>query len=532
MHDPDARAGCGMLAPMPRATPALLAPLRHPDFRRLWLGTAISHTGDWMDTVALSWLVLAVAGTPVALGWLALARGGPILVFTLVGGAVADRVDRRRLVVVTQAAGFVLALLLGGLAVAGWTPLWLVLAVAAGRGVANSFNIPARQSLLPALVPRETLAAAIALNSATFNTTRALGPAIGGLLVAAAGPGVAFLANAASYVPAILTTMAITTSGRAAAGMVPGRGLAAEITQGLVHVARTPALRAPLALVLLPMVLGQPYISLLAVFARDVHAAGASGYGFLVAASALGSIAGALEVGRRADAPRDLWQVRAILLHAVSLLLFAASGVYVLSLALVVLVGATSTAAISLAVTRLQEAADDAMRGRVMSVFFLNRGLVPLGTLLGAAGAAAVGAPLALAAMGAVMGALVLPVRRAAGPRVRDDREDGHEQGGGEDQAGREVAVEDRLEQAGEEGAVVHGLTGEAPEVVLDVGERADPAEGRDGDGIPERREVQAAQPRAVPGDERAEGDEDKERRVRHECEVGEDRVERHPGGS
>ncbi|HEX7126500.1 MAG TPA: MFS transporter [Thermodesulfobacteriota bacterium] len=518
---------------MPRAVPALLAPLQHADFRRLWLGTMISHAGDWMDTVALSWLVLAVAGTPVALGWLALARGGPILLFTLVGGAVADRVDRRRLVVATQVAGLVLALLLGSLAVAGWTPLWLVLAVAAGRGVAMSFNIPARQSLVPALVPREVLAPAIALNSATFNTMRAFGPAAGGLLVAAAGPGVAFLANAASYVPAIVATLAITTSGRVAAGTVPGRSLAAEITQGLVHVARTPALRAPLALVILPMVLGQPYISLLAVFARDVLAAGPAGYGFLVAASALGSIVGALYVGHRADAPRDLWQVRAILLHAVSLVLFAASGVYALSLVLVVLVGATSTAAIAIAVTRLQESADDAMRGRVMSVFFLNRGLVPLGTMVGAAGAAAVGAPLALAAMAALMGALVLPVRRAAGSGVRDEGEDGHQEGGGEDQSGRKVAVEDRLEHPGEEAAVVDGLAGQAAEVVLDVGERADPTEGGHGHRVGQRGQVGPAQPRPAPGDEGAEGDEDEERGVRHERQVGEGRVERrHREGS
>ncbi len=579
---------------MPTASPALLAPLRHPDFRRLWLGTAISHTGDWMDTVALSWLVLAIAGSPVALGWLAVARGVPILLFTLVGGAVADRVDRRRLIVVTQVGGMTLALVLGLLALAGRAPLWLVLAIAAGRGITNSFNIPARQSLVPALVPRDALAAAIALNSATFNTTRALGPAAGGLLVAAVGPGWAFLANAASFVPAILATLAIRTPGHAAGIPAARRGLAAEIGDGLAHVARTPALRAPLALVLLPMLLGQPYVSLLALFARDVLDAGPSGYGFLVAASAVGSIAGAVAVGRRPDLPRDLWQLRAILLHAASLVLFAASGIYALSLVLVVLVGATSTAAIALAVTRLQEAADDAVRGRVMSVFFLNRGLVPLGTLAGATGAAALGAPLALALMGLAMGALALPVRAASesggwlrrfprhpcaragqspalhdprGPRsgrsrrtprpsrwpphpcaragqspalaspgspagsggvVGGQREDRDEDGGGEDGGGRQVAVEERLEQTGEEAAVIHRLAGEAPEVVLDVGERADPLEGGDGDGVGERPQVEPLEPGPAPRDERAERHEDDEGGVREQGQVGQDRVERY----
>jgi predicted MFS family arabinose efflux permease len=409
---------------------SLLRPLRHRDFRLLWLGTAISHTGDWMDTVALAWLVLAIAGTPLALGWLALSRGVPIVLFTLVGGAVADRVDRRRLVLVTQSVSMALAAGLGLLALGDLPPLLPVLAIAAARGVCNSFNIPARQALVPGLVPRDALAAAVALNSATFNVTRAVGPAVGGLVVAAIGPGWAFLANAATFVAAIWSVLAMSPeTGRGAPRTAPA-GLLAEIGDGIRTVARTPALRAPLALVTLPMILGQPYIALLALVARDVLAAGPSGYGFLVAASAIGSIAGAAHVGT--SRPRT-WRARhvgAVAAHGLALAVFALSTAYPLSLALVVLVGATSTAAISTAVTRLQEAADDAMRGRVMSLFFLNRGLVPLGTMLGSTLAAAAGVRVALVLMGTAMAALALPVRAAAEGKVRE-RGEARDDGGG-----------------------------------------------------------------------------------------------------
>lgn len=448
---------------MPVAAPwgPLLTPLAHRNFRLLWLGTFVSHTGDWMDTVALGWLVLMVAGSPVALGWLAAARGVPILLFTLVGGAVADRADRRRLLLVTQTVAMALAALLGLLALGKAPALPAILGIAAARGITMSFNIPARQALVPGLVPREALAAAVALNSATFNVTRAVGPALGGLLVAWVGPGWAFLANAATYVPAIWALLAMDGVGTGPQAASPqagaadarrGAGLAADIVEGLRHVARTPALRAPLALALLPMVLGQPYITLLAVVARDVLRAGPSAYGFLVAASALGSIAGAVWVGSRsAGGPKEKWQVRAIVLHGAALALFATSAVYALSLALVVLVGATSTAAISLAVTRLQEAADDAVRGRVMSLFFLNRGLVPLGTLLGGAGAARLGASAALGLMGAAMAVLALPVRVAAERVVRGEGAGQDQHCGGQDGTRREVGVDDRLDQAGEE---------------------------------------------------------------------------------
>lgn len=512
--------------PAPLASIRLLAPLAHRDFRRLWLGTVVSNTGDWMDTVALGWLVLALAGSPVALGWLALARGVPILLFTLLGGAVADRVDRRRLLLVTQTVAMALAALLGLLAL-GAPPLATVLAIAAARGAVMSFNIPARQALVPALVPREAIAAAVALNSATFNLTRAVGPAAGGLLVAWAGPGWAFLANAATYAPVIWALVAMETPPGAARGDAAGdrTNLAADIVEGLRHVARTPPLRAPLVLVLLPMVLGQPYITLLAVVARDVLAAGPSGYGFLVAASALGSIAGAVWVGTLpAGGPKGQRQVRATVLNGAALALFAGSRAYTLSLALVVLVGATSTAAIALAVTRLQEAAVEAMRGRVMSLFFLNRGLVPLGTLLGGAGAAWLGAQAALALMGAAMAALALPLRAAADRVVHGERGGEDEHRGGEHGDLREVGVDDGLQEAAEERPAGPGLAGPHPEPVLQVRQGADPAEGRDGDGIGEGRQVEPAQPRAAPGDQRAQDHEGDEAEVDGHDQVGEQR--------
>src|SRR5581483_10018615 len=188
--------------------PSTFSSLRHRNYRLLWMGTLVSSSGDWMDQIALNWLIYSLTGSAVYLGILNLCRLAPILVFTLIGGVVADRVERRRLMFTTQTFAMLLALLLAVLVSTGVVQVWMVLVIAIGRGVMMSFNQPARQSLISDLVPQEDLMNAIALNSATLTLTRVIGPAIGGVLIVWVGVAGAFYLNAASFL-AVLYGLAL-----------------------------------------------------------------------------------------------------------------------------------------------------------------------------------------------------------------------------------------------------------------------------------------------------------------------------------
>ena len=188
--------------------PPTFVSLRHRNYRLLWFGSLVSSSGDWMDQIALNWLVYDLTGSAVYLGLLNLCRLGPILLFTLIGGVVADRVERRRLLFTTQTVAMLLALALALLVSTGAAQIWAVLLIAAGRGVMMSFNQPARQSLISDLVPADDLMNAIALNSATLNLTRVLGPAIGGGLIASVGVAGAFYVNGVSFL-AVLYGLAL-----------------------------------------------------------------------------------------------------------------------------------------------------------------------------------------------------------------------------------------------------------------------------------------------------------------------------------
>jgi MFS family permease len=156
----------------PERLPVALQSLRHRNYRLLWIGTIVSNSGDWMDQIALNWLVYELSGSAVQLALLNLCRLAPIFVFTLVGGVVADRMERRRLLFVTQFVAMVLAFVLATLTILNIVQIWMVLLIAIGRGIVLSFNQPARQSLISDVVPRDDLKSAIALNSATLNLTR------------------------------------------------------------------------------------------------------------------------------------------------------------------------------------------------------------------------------------------------------------------------------------------------------------------------------------------------------------------------
>jgi MFS family permease len=207
----------------------------------LWFGTVISSSGDWMDQIALNWLVYQLSGSAVQLALLNLARLAPIFVFTLVGGVVADRAERRRLLFTTQAVAMVLAFILATLTITGLVQIWMVILIAIGRGIVLSFNQPARQSLISELVPRDDLKNAIALNSATLNLTRVLGPTIGGVLIATVGVAGAFYLNALSFLAVLYGLALMRFPDRVV--RKKATSMLADLTGGLSYLGQRPTLR-------------------------------------------------------------------------------------------------------------------------------------------------------------------------------------------------------------------------------------------------------------------------------------------------
>jgi MFS family permease len=364
------------------------------------MGTLISQSGDWMDQMALNWLVYQITGSAVALGLLNLCRFVPILLFTLIGGVVADRWPRRRLLFSTQAIAMVLAFALAVLVSTGLVQFWMVLVIAVGRGTMMSFNQPARQSLISELVPRSSLTNAIALNSATLNFTRILGPAIGGVLIATVGIAGAFYANGASFLAVLLSLMLMDIPPTKAR---PRKGMVGDLMDGLHYLMGEPRLRTLVLFALVPMILGMPYMTMLAVFAQDILDAGGTGLSILTAATGLGALVGALIVAGALLRHRRRVMMFALIGFGVSLIAFSFSHWLWASAAALAMAGLSQQVYMSLNNTLIQESVDDAYRGRVLSTMFLNRGMVPLGSMIAGVGASLVGAPITIGVMAALL---------------------------------------------------------------------------------------------------------------------------------
>lgn len=370
-----------------------------------------------MQWVAQAWLVYRLTGSAVLLGTVGFASQVPVFLLSPIGGVVADRRDRRRVLLATQSASMVLALGLALLTLSGRIEVWQLLALAAMLGVANGFDIPARQSFVVELVGRQDLVNAIALNSSMFNGARILGPAIAGIVVAAVGEGFCFLANAVSYLAVLASLLAIRLPPRAR--LAPARSSpAAQILEGWRFVAGTSPIRALLLLLGLVSLTGMPYAVLMPVIAEDVLHAGASGLGLLMGASGSGALIGALVLARRTSL-RGLgsWVAWAALAFGAALVAFSLSRQFWLSVVLLLPVGFSMLLQMSSSNTLIQSMVPDELRGRVMSAYsMMFMGMSPLGALLAGTLAEAVGAPATIAIGGGVCiaGSLVFRARLPA----------------------------------------------------------------------------------------------------------------------
>jgi MFS family permease len=362
--------------PLPRTFRAL----RHRDYRLWWFGQMVSLAGTWAQFVAQNWLVYRLTGSPAMLGWVNFVGIVPALPLGLWAGSLADRFDKKRLVLIAQTLMFVQAAALAVLTLTGLVQVWHVIALAFLLGIARALDVPARQSFIVEMVGKDDLTNAIALNSTIFNIARTAGPAAAGLLVVAVGEGLVFSINAATFLAVIGALLAIRASSvlRGIKGS-PGR----QIARGIKYAGRNTLVWVAISLVGVSAFFVMPYSVLMPVFAREVFGGGADVYGYLLTCVGLGALAGALTVASLgARSRRGLLLTVANIAFAATVFSFAFVRTFWLAAALLVGAGFFFVMQNSLANTLIQINVPDRFRGRIMSIYFLVfMGAMRLGSL-------------------------------------------------------------------------------------------------------------------------------------------------------
>ena len=379
--------------------------LHERDFRIFWLGQLVSVTGTWMQTVAQGWLVLQLTGSPFVLGLAAAARSLPVLILVIPAGIVADRFDRRKIVIATSVVSTVASAVMGILAVAGSIDVATVLVIAAILGVSNAFEMPARQSYVSELIGRRHLANAIALNSLLFNSARVVGPAIAGVLVALVGPGWAFVLNAISFVPVIIGLLLISRV------HVPRVGVAARtaIPEAARYLRGEPRVTALLGLLAAQTIFASGNYILGPSLAEDLGQ-GAEGLGVLLSAAGVGAVVGGLRLAATADRA-ERWRVLLLAGLAISAGLVGVwlTTSYPVTLLCFIVAGWGVVTFNASTNTLIQTIVPDRLRGRIMSLYTLMLlGLMPAGGLLMGALATDLGSAAAIAWGGVAYAAIIL----------------------------------------------------------------------------------------------------------------------------
>lgn len=371
----------------------------------MWIGAVTSTTGTWMQTVAQSWVVLSLTGSALYLGADAFLATFPMIIFSLFGGVIADRVDRRRILLASQVLQMLFALVLAALIYTGRVEIWHIFVLSFLTGSVQSFGAPAYQALLPLLVKKEELTNAIALNSMQFNLARMIGPVLAGLALAAYGAAACFGLNALSFIPVIITLLMIRSS------FVPEQrneaGMMKQMREGLEFVRREHAIAELTFIAFISTFFGIPLVTLLPVVAKEVFGFGATGYSLLVTASGAGSVTGALLVASRGHhRGRGRSAIYSQIVFSCALLAFALSSNIVVSVVAVFIGGASLLGVVTSVSSLVQLRATEEIRGRVMSIFMMAfRGGMPLGNLLTGWVADRSGASVALAINAVLLGA-------------------------------------------------------------------------------------------------------------------------------
>jgi MFS family permease len=365
------------MSPIVRVSRMTFAALQVPNYRRYFSGQAISQIGTWMQMTAQAWLVLTLTHSSTWLGGVIALQTLPVLLLAPYGGVIADRMDKRRLMMALQTAMGLQALALGVLAITGAVRVWQIGLLAALLGLNNAFENPARQSFMLELVGGEHLRNAVTLNSVLVNVARTIGPAIAGVLIATVGEGVCFLANAASFV-AVVASLA-TMNRSALEPTTPAPRAKGQLREGFRYVARTRELALPLLMMALVGCLTYEFSVSLPVMAKSGLHVGATGYGFMTAAIGVGGLVGGLLVA--AKGKTGLRQLTAaVTVFGVAMTLAAIAPSLPVAVAALVLAGAASISFMATGNSTLQLEALPSMRGRVMSLWFVAfQGSTPIG---------------------------------------------------------------------------------------------------------------------------------------------------------
>ncbi|MCR4404594.1 MAG: MFS transporter [Candidatus Acetothermia bacterium] len=372
----------------------LVRALRSRNYRLYFGGQGLSLIGTWMQRVAMSWLVYRLTGSTLLLGVVGFASQIPTFIFAPFAGVLADRVNRRTVIIVTQALAMLQALLLAALVLTGAIAVWQIVVLGVFLGVINAFDMPVRQSFVVEMVEnKEDLGNAIALNSSMVNGARLIGPSIAGVLVAAVGEGICFLINGLSYLAVIAALLAMTITRHEVRPQGPHgwRGL----REGFLYAFNFAPIKAVLLLLALVSLVGMPYTVLMPVFAQEILRGGPSTLGFLMGATGVGAMLGGIYLAsRRSVLGLGRFIPLATGIFGLGLVAFSLSRALWLSLLLLLVVGFGMTAQAASSNTVLQTIVEEDKRGRLMSFYTMAfMGMVPFGSLLAGGLASLIGTP-------------------------------------------------------------------------------------------------------------------------------------------
>ena len=395
------------------------ASFAHRNFRLFFAGQLVSLVGTWMQTVAQGWLVLTLTNDPFALGIVTACQFLPVLIFGLFGGLIADALPKRPTLMVTQVVALILALTLGLLVVADLVQVWMVYLLAIGLGFVNAVEMPVRQSFVVEMVGRADVANAVALNSAVFNGARVVGPAVAGLIIGLVGIAACFFLNAASFLATLVAYLLMRESELLPAPLMAVarsvRGVAAQVGEGMAYVRRTTTVGLAIATLGVVATAGMNFSVLVPVYARDMLGGDATTYGFLMAATGIGSLACALMIAAGLRPTLRLLVGGAAALGA-SLIALSAIQNEAVAMPVMLCLGWSVIAMAATTNTIIQMTVPDHLRGRVMSIYTtVFAGSSPIGGLIAGFIAAAAGVAAALL----VGGVVSVGTAAVAGLRVR-----------------------------------------------------------------------------------------------------------------
>ncbi|MCX6180018.1 MAG: MFS transporter [Chlorobiales bacterium] len=375
---PEPQRNTGFSGQLLTAFPAF----KNLNFRRYFPGQVVSMIGTWIQMVAQGWLVLEITSSAFDVGLVAAASTLPTLFLSLLGGVIVDRYHKRSILLLTQSAAMILAFILGIFAMTGTVTLWIIFVLSFLLGCVNALNVPALQAFLSEIVERDHLASAIAMNSAIYNVSRVIGPAIAGFLISATGTGVAFLVNGVSFFAVILSLLSMKGLSKPVSSKIAVHPLLA-IRDGLKYSWEHPLIRTIVFFIAVISIFAWSYVTMLPIIAKHTFGMGASGLGYLYGVSGLGSVVGTLLVSiysRIID--RLVFIAGGTILFSIALIGFTFTTVVPVAFFFLFLSGFGLVAAVSTLSATIQSTVDDRFRGRVMSLYMMVfMGFMPIGNI-------------------------------------------------------------------------------------------------------------------------------------------------------